>query len=461
MRRQDGQIFPLMAALLLSVLALGFGLFQVARGAVLRSQAQTAADAAALAGARSAKQQLEAMMAGGGIADPSLIQDAPVRAAVADYAKRNGAVVVAYHRRDTDVKVRVLTSEQLGGDAKRVDAEDVRGAAKARARIEVSAGTGLGGGGGSGGGSGGAAGGGDRKVTQAEWDRFQKSQLDGDKPTCTDAGPGNDVIKLGRFLQSQGFDIGENAAFSGPGSAAAVGRSTTSQHYACGNAGALDINAGAGQSPAEMAALDPLIADLQRLGYATIWRAPGHYDHLHVDAGSASIGAGAGGGYGFGDQALDVRLIDWDAAYEDLDLLNDGTATATAGNPDPAVMRIMCSVLEDRNASARVRLATFETAIVESGVRNLTYGDRDSVGVFQQRAAGWGTFEQRTNVAYATSSFLAKAIALDRGGYGGTTGHLAQTVQVSAFPDRYDGVRGQAASLHNQYCGEPKISPND
>ena len=451
-----------MAALLLSVLALGFGLFQVARAAVLRSQAQTAADAAALAGARNAKQQLEAMMAGGGIADPALIQDGLVRAAVNDYARRNDAKVVFYYRRDADVKVRVLTNAQLGEDAAEVDSEDVKGAAKARARIEIGTGTGLGGSGGSGssGGGGGAGGDGDRKVTKEEWDRFKKTELDGDKPTCTDAGPGNDVIKLGKFLQAQGFDIGENAAFSGPGSAAAVGRSTTSQHYACDNAGALDINAGAGQSPAEMAAIDPLISDLQALGFATIWRAPGHYDHLHVDAGSASIGAGAGGGYGFGDQSLDVRLVDWDADYAALDLFNDGTAVATAGNPDPAVMRIMCSVLEDRNASARVRLATFETAIVESGVRNLTYGDRDSVGVFQQREAGWGTFEQRTNVAYATNSFLAKAIVYDRG-WSGTTGHLAQKVQVSAFPDRYDGVRGQAASLHNQYCGDPKISPND
>ena len=44
-----------------------------------------------------------------------------------------------------------------------------------------------------------------------------------------------------------------------------------------------------------------------------------------------------------------------------------------------------------RTRSPKVRLAAFETAIVESGVHNLNYGDRDSIGVFQQRpVAGLG-----------------------------------------------------------------------
>lgn len=44
------------------------------------------------------------------------------------------------------------------------------------------------------------------------------------------------------------------------------------------------------------------------------------------------------------------------------------------------------------------------TARQESGLRNLDYGDRDSLGVFQQRPSqGWGTAEQIMDVAHATT----------------------------------------------------------
>jgi murein DD-endopeptidase MepM/ murein hydrolase activator NlpD len=47
------------------------------------------------------------------------------------------------------------------------------------------------------------------------------------------------------------------------------------------------------------------------------------------------------------------------------------------------------------------------TARQESGIRNLDYGDRDSLGAFQQRPSqGWGTPEQVMNVPHATTTFL-------------------------------------------------------
>jgi hypothetical protein len=49
--REDGQILPGLVVLLLAILALGVMGFQIGKAAILRSQAQTAADAAALAGA--------------------------------------------------------------------------------------------------------------------------------------------------------------------------------------------------------------------------------------------------------------------------------------------------------------------------------------------------------------------------------------------------------------------------
>lgn len=88
------------------------------------------------------------------------------------------------------------------------------------------------------------------------------------------------------------------------------------------------------------------------------------------------------------------------------------------------------------------------TAMQESWLRNLDWGDRDSEGLFQQRpASGWGTAEQVRDPDRATRAFF--------GGPGDPNGSLtrglldipgwesmpyadaAQSVQISAYPDRY------------------------
>ncbi|KAH7099403.1 hypothetical protein BKA62DRAFT_311376 [Auriculariales sp. MPI-PUGE-AT-0066] len=114
--------------------------------------------------------------------------------------------------------------------------------------------------------------------------------------------------------------------------------------------------------------------------------------------------------------------------------------------PNYSVAEIVYKTAKARKVSDKVLLATFETAWVESHVNNLSCGDRDSVGVFQQRA-GWGTFAQRTNVAHATTSFLNKAISVAKAHPGYTAGQIAQKVQVSAFPARYDAAKAKAQSI--------------
>jgi hypothetical protein len=50
----------------------------------------------------------------------------------------------------------------------------------------------------------------------------------------------------------------------------------------------------------------------------------------------------------------------------------------------------------------------YATALQESKLANLDYGDQDSVGVFQQRPSeGWGTTEQIEDPVYATTRFFA------------------------------------------------------
>lgn len=51
------------------------------------------------------------------------------------------------------------------------------------------------------------------------------------------------------------------------------------------------------------------------------------------------------------------------------------------------------------------------------------------------------------NVPYATGKFLDQAIPYDKGFSGLSPGQLAQKVQVSAFPDRYDEAQSTAEQL--------------
>ena len=95
-------------------------------------------------------------------------------------------------------------------------------------------------------------------------------------------------------------------------------------------------------------------------------------------------------------------------------------------------------------ADQKMLLAAIETGFVESGMRNLKHGDRDSQGVFQQRPSqGWGTVAQVTNVEYAARKFF-EAAARSKYRHKGTAGQLAQDVQRSAYPERYDQNEGRA-----------------
>jgi murein DD-endopeptidase MepM/ murein hydrolase activator NlpD len=64
----------------------------------------------------------------------------------------------------------------------------------------------------------------------------------------------------------------------------------------------------------------------------------------------------------------------------------------------------------DKPHAAVIALAT---ARQESGIRNLDYGDRDSLGAFQQRPSqGWGTPDQVMNVPHATTTFLEHLVLI-------------------------------------------------
>src|SRR4051812_1593443 len=110
-RCQDGQIIPGLVMLMLALLVVGMLFFQVGRAAVFSTEAQTAADAAALAAAKNIKAQLTGMVFRSGTSDLGFIDDAQVRAAAERYASKNGAHVVRLERNGVDVRVWVSTKK--------------------------------------------------------------------------------------------------------------------------------------------------------------------------------------------------------------------------------------------------------------------------------------------------------------------------------------------------------------
>ncbi|TDE25137.1 hypothetical protein E1295_44930 [Nonomuraea mesophila] len=112
-----------------------------------------------------------------------------------------------------------------------------------------------------------------------------------------------------------------------------------------------------------------------------------------------------------------------------------------------ACARVIVQTTKSRNLSLRAASIAITTAIVESSIRNLDYGDSSSVGLYQQ-IADWGSFAQRTNPVWATNAFLGAMLESYPGGSwaGRPIGEVCQTVQRSGYPERYqpeaaDGIR--------------------
>jgi hypothetical protein len=126
---------------------------------------------------------------------------------------------------------------------------------------------------------------------------------------------------------------------------------------------------------------------------------------------------------------------------------------------DPQQVKVATEAYhEARNfgASPREMKALGEALWVESKSRNLHYGDRDSVGALQQRpSTGW---LHAQNVKLAVRDFLTHARA--KSGLSGSAGKLAQAVQVSAYPARYDAAAPVATELQRRFGGGSASSSN-
>ena len=95
---------------------------------------------------------------------------------------------------------------------------------------------------------------------------------------------------------------------------------------------------------------------------------------------------------------------------------------------------LIAAIAIERGLPARAVSIALATAFQESKLVNIDYGDRDSLGLFQQRPSqGWGTAEEILDPVYSTNAFYDALVQVD--GYEDMEiTEAAQQVQRSAFP---------------------------
>lgn len=118
-----------------------------------------------------------------------------------------------------------------------------------------------------------------------------------------------------------------------------------------------------------------------------------------------------------------------------------------------AIAATIAGVASGRHLPPRAVAIAYATALQESKLQNLHYGDRDSVGVFQQRPSeGWGTTSQIEDPVYATDRFFEALTSVPR--------YLrmpivvaAQAVQHSADGSAYGQYTDMASELATAFTG--------
>jgi hypothetical protein len=114
---------------------------------------------------------------------------------------------------------------------------------------------------------------------------------------------------------------------------------------------------------------------------------------------------------------------------------------------------LIAAVATKRDLPPRAATIALTTAIQESKIRNLRYGDRDSLGLFQQRPSqGWGTEEEILDPIHATNAFL-DALVRFKGYETADITKIAQRVQKSGYPEAYRDHEGEGRILASTLTG--------
>jgi hypothetical protein len=135
-------------------------------------------------------------------------------------------------------------------------------------------------------------------------------------------------------------------------------------------------------------------------------------------------------------------------------------ATFCVADPDlqlttgqAAIAATIAGVASRRGLPARAVAIAYATALQESKLANLHYGDLDSVGVFQQRPSqGWGTVRELENPVYAADRFFDALTAVPN--YQRLPIYVAaQDVQHSADGQAYDQYAAIGTAMAAAFTG--------
>jgi hypothetical protein len=130
---------------------------------------------------------------------------------------------------------------------------------------------------------------------------------------------------------------------------------------------------------------------------------------------------------------------------------NVGTTRAQVDLEQGRWATLIAAIAQRRGLPPRATTIAIATAFQESKLHNITYGDRDSLGLFQQRPSqGWGTAEQVRDPKHAIGAFY-DALVKVKGYETMEITDAAQRVQRSATPAAYaqheDYARALASAL--------------
>lgn len=134
--------------------------------------------------------------------------------------------------------------------------------------------------------------------------------------------------------------------------------------------------------------------------------------------------------------------------------LRDGESAERTTPEQAANAATIALVARQRDLPSHAVTVALATAIQESKLLNLTYGDADSLGLFQQRPSqGWGSREEILDPVYSAEAFYAALEEVDGWADMAVT-VAAQTVQRSAFPEAYADHEQQAEVMATALTGE-------
>jgi hypothetical protein len=114
---------------------------------------------------------------------------------------------------------------------------------------------------------------------------------------------------------------------------------------------------------------------------------------------------------------------------------------------------LISAIAVRRGMPAHAATIALAAALQESKLYNLRSGDRDSLGLFQQRRSqGWGTTQQILDPVHATNAFYDALVRVP--GYDTMPVTVAaQRVQRSGYPSAYAAYEGDARALASALTG--------